>query len=198
VASLTRAELLRHGGGSAAIVFGGSALSFVPPARADTPSDGDLAYARLLVAAELLAIDFYRRALASKKFRPGTTGELRRSLADERKHYRAVAETLRAAGQTAATAADIDFVYPRRAFASSASTAALGARLESLLLGAYLGAVTGFEADALKLTAARVAASEAQHLSVFTGAASGQRIGPAFPRSLTIDRASAVLDTFTA
>jgi hypothetical protein len=198
VASLTRAELLRHGGGSAAIVLGGSALSFVPPARADTPSDGDLAYARLLVAAELLAIDFYRRALASKKFRPRTTVELRRLLADERKHYRAVAGTLRAAGQTAATAADIDFVYPRRAFSSRASTAALGARLESLLLGAYLGAVTGFEADALKLTAARVAASEAQHLSVFTGAASGQRIGPAFPRSLTIDRASAVLDTFTA
>ena len=42
----------------------------------DTPSDGDLAYARLLVAAELLAIDFYRRALASKKFRPRTTVDI--------------------------------------------------------------------------------------------------------------------------
>jgi hypothetical protein len=124
--------------------------------------------------------------------------ELRRSLSDERRHYRALAAVVRAAGATPATAADIDFIYPRRGFATSAAVLALGARLESLFLGAYLGAVAGFEDGPLKLTAARIAANEAQHLSVFMGAARGERIGPAFPRPLTIDRASNELDAFTA
>ena len=179
-------------------MLAGSVLGFAPAARAGAPSDNDLAYARLLVAAELLAIDFYGRALASKRVARGAAGQLRRSLADERKHYRAMAATLGAAGQTAATAADINFTYPRRAFASSASIAALGARLEALFLGADLGAVAGFDSDESKLAAARVAASEAQHLSLFTGEVRGVRIGPAFPRALTIDRASAALDAFTA
>src|SRR5439155_1177633 len=50
----------------------------------------------------------------------------------------------------------------------------------------------------LKALAARIAASEAQHLSVFAGEAGGERIGPAFPRPLTIDQASDQLDRFTA
>jgi hypothetical protein len=198
VGPLTRTELLRRGGGGAAVVLAGSALGFAPTARAAAPSDNDLAYARLLTAAELLAIDFYRRALGSKRVGSGADGQLRRSLADERKHYRAMAATLVAAGQAAATAADIDFTYPRRAFGSSASIAALGARLEALFLGAYLGAVAGFQSDELKLGAARVAASEAQHLSVFTGEVRGVWIGPAFPRAMAIDRVSAELDRFTA
>lgn len=195
---LTRTELLRHGGGGAAVVLAGSALGFAPAARADAPSDNDLAYARLLAAAELLAVDFYRRALRSRRFASAATTELKRALADERRHHRALAATLGAAGQTAAKAGEIDFLYPRLAFVSRTSIAALGARLEALFLGAYLGAVAGFEADALKLTAARVAASEAQHLSFVSGEARGARIGPAFPRALTIDRASAELDAFTA
>jgi hypothetical protein len=199
MAALSRGELLRRGGtGGAALLLTGPALGLVPDARAGTPSDNDLAYARLLVAAELLALDFYRRAIGSRHARPGSKRELRRSRADEHAHYQAVAAILVAAGQTPATAADIDFVYPRRAFSSSASVAGLGVRLESLFLGAYLGAVRGFESDALKLTAARIAACEAQHLSVFTGEARGQRIGAALPRCLTIEHASAALDAFTA
>jgi hypothetical protein len=196
VASLSRAELLRCGGGGGAAIL----LAGVLPAEAHAagPSDNDLAYARLLVAVELLAIDFYRRALRSAQLGSAAAAALKHSLTDERKHYRAVGAILLAAGETPLTAADIDFSYPRRAFGGRASLAGLGARLESLFLGAYLGAVAGFEASESKLTAARIAASEAQHLSVFTGEARGQRIGPAFPRALTIDRASNALDAFTA
>jgi hypothetical protein len=180
-------------------VHAAPALTLLPPeVRADAPSDNDLAYARLLLAAELLAIDFYRRARGSKWFGSAATRELRRSLSDEQKHHRALASILAAAGQTPATAADIDFLYPRRAFASRDRIVELGARLESLFLGTYLGAVAGFEANALKLTAARIAANEAQHLSLFTGEARGERITAAFPRALTIDRASDALAAFTA
>jgi hypothetical protein len=193
---LSRAELLRRGGGGGAAILLAGALP--AGARAAVSSDNDLAYARLLVAVELLAIDFYQRALRSAQLGSAAAAGLRRSLTDERKHYRAIGAILLAAGETPLTAADIDFSYPRTAFGRRASLTGLGARLESLFLGAYLGAVAGFEASESKLTAARIAACEAQHLSVFTGEARGQRIGPAFPRVLTIDRASNALDAFTA
>jgi Ferritin-like domain len=158
-------------------------------ALAGTPSDNDLAWARLLVVAELLAIDFYERSLRSRQTQPR---ELRRALADERRHHETVAEFLTAAGQVPPGPGDVDFVYPKHAFSSRRSLVELGARLESVFLGAYLGAVGGLDDDSLKLRAARAAASEAQHLSAFTN-----RIGPAFPRPLPIERASEALDTYT-
>jgi len=100
--------------------------------------------------------------------------------------------------QVPATAADIDFSYPSGSFASRGSIAKLGVQLESTALGAYLGAVEGFQTDALKQRAARAAASESQHLSVFAAELGGRRIGAAFPRPLTIDRVSGVLDKFTS
>ena len=167
------------------LVRGGSlALAGMLPARAlaASPSDNDLAWARLLVVAELLAIDFYERSLRSGHARPV---ELRRAMADERRHHEAAAKILSSAGQVPPN--------PKGSFSSRHSIVELGARLESIFLGAYLGAAGGFDDDSLKLSAARAAASEAQHLSAFT-----DRIGPAFPRPLPIDRASNALDPFTA
>jgi hypothetical protein len=199
VAGVSRADLLRRGGRSgAALLLAGPALVAAPAKARAATSDKDLAYARLFVACELLACDFYRRALGSRQFDSGNLQALRGSLYDERKHLHAVGEILRAAGQTPAKPGDIDFSYPARAFASRTAIAALGARLETLFRGAYLGAVASFDADDLKALAARIAASEAQHLSVFAGEAGGERIGPAFPRPLTTDQASDQLDRFTA
>ena len=175
------------------LVRGGSlALAGMLPARAlaASPSDNDLAWARLLVVAELLAIDFYERSLRSGHARPV---ELRRAMADERRHHEAAAKILSSAGQVPPGPGDVDFVYPKGSFSSRHSIVELGARLESIFLGAYLGAAGGFDDDSLKLSAARAAASEAQHLSAFT-----DRIGPAFPRPLPIDRASNALNPFTA
>jgi hypothetical protein len=200
VAGVSRADLLRRGGrGGAALVLAGPALALAPAeAQAATPSDNDLTYARLFVACELLACDFYRRAVGSWRSGSRNLEALRRSLYDERKHLRVVGEILLEAGQTPAKPGDIDFIYPARAFASRGAIAALGARLETLFRGAYLGAVAGFDADELKALAARIAASEAQHLSVIAAEAGGERIGAAFPRPLTIDEASDQLDRFTA
>jgi ferritin-like protein len=174
------------------VVAGGS---LVAPALASTP-DGDLAYARLLVALELLSLDFYSRALRSGRFASGP--ELRRARAAERSHYDAVAAILVDAGQTPATAEDIDFSYPRGSFASWAAVARLGLRLESLSLGAYLGAVRAIATPGFRNHAARAAASEAQHLSVFSGAVGGRRLGPALPATLPIDHVSDALDAYTS
>jgi hypothetical protein len=199
VAGLSRADLLARGGKGAALLVAGSALGFVPEAAtADTVSDGDLAYARLFVTVELLALDFYGSAIVSKHFDKGQLADLRRARADEKQHYDSAAAFLVSAGQVPATAADIDFSYPRGSFLSKRAIAGVGVRLESIALGGYLGAVEGYATNALKQRAARAAASEAQHLSVFAAEVGGRRIGAAFPRPLSIDRVSNTLDTYTS
>jgi hypothetical protein len=140
---LTRKSLLRLGaaGGAAFALPGGVARA---SARAAAPPDADLAYLRLLIGAELLALDFQTRALATRKLGPAAP-TFRRSLADERAHYATLARLLQDAGQTPASSADVDFTYPRGSFGSRAAIEHLGWRVESLLLGAYLGAIGGVE-----------------------------------------------------
>jgi hypothetical protein len=198
--TFSRAELVARGGrGGAVLLAAGSIFGLsAGEARADVIPDGDLAYARLLVAVELLSADFYANAIAAKRLGRAPTGDLRRALADEHMHYTAVAAILTGAGQVPATADDIDFTYPKGSFATVGSIAKLGLRLEALALGAYLGAVAGYATASLRQPAAQVAANEAQHLSVFTALAKGERIGPAFAAPLTIDEVSNALDAYTS
>ena len=56
------------------MLAGSLAGSLVDSAAADTIPDSDLAYARLLVGAELLALDFYARAIASRRLGPDALG----------------------------------------------------------------------------------------------------------------------------
>lgn len=191
--TLTRRSLLARAGAGAAVLVGGPAAG---RAFAAAVPDGDLAYARLLVALELLSLDFYSRALRSGRFGSGL--ELRRARAAERAHYDAVAAVLVDAGQTPATAQDLDFSYPRGSFDSRAAVVRLGVRLESLSLGAYLGAVRALTTPAFRNHAARAAASEAQHLSVFSAAVGGRRLGPPLPATLPIDHVSDALDAYTS
>jgi hypothetical protein len=194
--TFTRHGILARAGAGAAFVVGGSAVgALAAPARAAT-ADADLAYARLLVALELLSLDFYSRALRSGRF--AARSELRRARAAEKQHYDSVAAVLADAGQVPATAQDIDFSYPRGSFDSHRSLVRLGVRLESLSLGAYLGAVRALQTPEFRNHAARAAASEAQHLSVFSGAVGGRRLGPPLPPTLPIDRVSAALDEYTS
>jgi hypothetical protein len=188
----SRASLLTRGAATvvAASAFGGLASR----ASAAVP-DGDLAYARLLVALELLSLDFYARAIGAGG---GSQLELRQARAAERRHYDVVAAILTNAGQVPATAQDIDFSYPRGSFASRTAICRLGVRLESLALGAYLGAVGSLQTPLYRDHAARAAASEAQHLSVFAGEVGGRRVGPPLPAALPLARVSGALDTYTS
>jgi hypothetical protein len=197
---LSRAQLLSYSakGGIALLVSGSLAGTLTGPAAADTISDADLAYARLLVGAELLAADFYEQAIASKQFGGDALRSLKRALFNEQEHYQAMAQVLNGAGQPPAVAEDFDFAYPRGAFGSKASIAKLGVTLETAFLGAYLGAVEGLQAAGLKQPAARIAASEAEHLSVFTRLTGAGPVGVSFPGALTIDQASDAIDAFSS
>jgi len=197
--SLTRAQLLSRTarGGAAALVAGSALGQFVGTAAADPLPDGDLAYARLLVATELLGADFYARALASGKAGPRLAKRLRLARANELEHYQSVGQILSGAGLVPAAPEDIDFGYPRGTFASEGSLAGFALELETIMLGAYLGAVEGIQTNALKPVVARIGASEAQHvayLATIRGLASFQ----AFPNPMTIQQVSNALDAYTA
>ncbi|HEV8460730.1 MAG TPA: ferritin-like domain-containing protein [Gaiellaceae bacterium] len=172
------------------------ALALAPSALADAPSDLDLANARLLVAVELLLADFYGRAIKAGRFGPEGKDSLERALFNEHEHYTSVSSILSSAGQTPAVAGDIDFSYPGKAFDTVGATARLGLRLERIALGSYLGAVAAVNTP-LKQRFAQIAASEAQHASVFAAETTGHALGNSFPAPLTIDEASDALSEYT-
>ncbi len=140
--SLSRAQLFSRGakGGAALLLAGSVAGSFAGSASADAIPDADLAYARLLVGAEVLPRISTRgrsRRDSSSDTPPGTW----RALFNERSTTGRWPGSWSARGSTPAAAADFDFSYPKRSFVSKTSIAGLGIKLETTFLGAYLGAV---------------------------------------------------------
>jgi len=196
--SFSRAALLRRGarGGSLLFVSGSALAALAKSAPAATLPDGDFAYLRLLIGAELLTVDFQTQALASGKLAAGVAGLVRQMLADEKAHYNGLANLMDEAGQTPATADDIDFSYPSGSFASAGAITKLADSLETLVLGAYLGAVENVQTAQLRLPIGQIAANEAQHLSALAPLSGRGPIGDAFASALQIDVVSAALDTY--
>lgn len=196
---VNRAELLRRGavGGGALLVSASGLSAFAGTASADAPPDADLTYLRLLIAAELLGIDFQTHALASRKLHTkGSAALIRRMRADENAHYAKLAALLTAARQTPATSADIDFAYPKGSFRSESSILTLAGRLERVMLGAYLGAAENVETPDLRLPIAQIAANEAQHVGALEALEGRSVIGKAFTPALQIGSVSDALDEF--
>ena len=72
----------------------------------------------------------------------------------------------------------------------------LATSLETLTLGAYLGAVENIQTAQLRLPIGQIAANEAQHVSALADAAGKPIIGRPFAASLQIDAVSAALDAY--
>lgn len=194
----SRAALLSRGARTATVIAvgGGGLGALAGSARAVTLPDNDLAYLRMVIASELLAIDFYTSAVATKQFSGRDLVNLRAAMADEKAHYTALAQVLTDAGQVPATADDIDFTYPKGAFASRTSIARLGIRLEATFVGSTLGAAGGLQTDTLRLQVAQIAASESRHLAACSVLVGRSPVGVAFPPALSLDQATAALDPF--
>jgi rubrerythrin len=193
--STTRAQFLGRGAkGGLALVAGGAVLGLVQaPALGATNADADIA--KLAATAELLAIDFYTRALkASAKLRPDEAGYLETARANEQVHYKLLAGVLKSAAPK-----ELRFKYPAGAFASRTSIGKLGMALETAFVGAYMGAVRALASDELKVVAAEIGANESRHLSVLTNIAEGQIApAPALPKVLTAAQATAAVKPFLA
>jgi hypothetical protein len=189
---------LRQGvaGGGTLLLSGSAASALASSAAAATIPDGDLTYLRLLIGAELLAADFQTQALASGKLASKSAALLKRMLADENAHYAGLANLVTGAGQSPASADDINFAYPKGSFDSEASIAKFARSLEDLTLGAYLGAVENVQTAQLRLPIGQIAANEAQHVSALAVAAGKPAIGRAFGPALQIAAVSSALDDY--
>lgn len=152
----------------------------------------DRAIARILTNAELLAVDFYRRALGVAGFSGTQTEYLRSALANEQVHLR----TMQSA---AGTPGSLRFDYPSGTFESPGSVLRTGVVLEEAFLGAYLGAVSELRDARLRSIAARIAANEAQHLQGLSSLdASGPGSSPSLPAVLTPQEAASIVAPFLA
>jgi hypothetical protein len=192
---LTRAAVLRRGaGGGLAAAIAASPLALLPAAAQAAPSDGDLAYLRVLLAAELLAVDFALQARLHLPPRPAQA--YGRILEDEKRHARTIGDLLVAAGQTPITGGDIDFGYPAKTFSSAGAILREGTRIEALLVGAYIGALASVSAPELRLPLAQIVANEAQHAGTVAHWRGGPTIGPALMPALSIDAVSTALDGY--
>jgi hypothetical protein len=195
----SRADLVsRSAKGGAALLLAGSGAGMLAGSASAALPDNDLAYLRLLVAVELLGADFYGNATKAQPYGAAGSKALARALFNEGEHYTSIAGILTGAGQTPATADDIDFTYPTGSFDSTASVTKLAVALETTFLGAYLGAVEGVQSASMKAPLARIAANQAQHLTTFSELLGRPPFDLSFPAPLSIGDASAALDPFTA
>ena len=190
----TRAAFLSRGAkGGLALVAGGSLLAVASgPALGAVSADSDIA--KLAATAELLAIDFYKKAIASKKFKGDELAYMAAALGNEQAHYSALAGVL---GKAAPKG--LRFKYPRGSFASAKSIGGLGQALETAFVGAYMGAVTALKSNDLKGVAAQIGANESRHLSVLTNIAAGRIVpAPALPQVFTAAQATKAVTPFLA
>jgi hypothetical protein len=188
----TRAAFLSRGAkGGLALVAGGSLLAVAQgTALGAVKADTDIA--KLAATAELLAIDFYRKAIASKKFRGDELGYMGAALANERAHYKALAGVLGAQAPKG-----LRFQYPNGTFRSARSIAKLGQALETAFVGAYMGAVTALESNELKGVAAQIGANESRHLAILSNLAAGRIVpAPALPKVFTAAQATKAVTPF--
>src|SRR5262245_23572185 len=130
----SRAQFLQRGlKGGVALVAGGALLAVAAPVWAGeepaaTLPEGDLAILRLAASAELLAQDFYSRAIAARKLEREDQAYLVAARANERAHYDALAQAI---GTGPPVAEDFRFAYAGAAFRSAKSITKLGVSLET-------------------------------------------------------------------
>jgi len=197
LAALTRSEFFaRTVRGGAVLVLGGGALAATAaPARAGI-GQPDIPVVTLALAGELVGAEFCTQALAAKLFSGEDERALKRALFNENQHYGALAQILTDAGQTPGQAADFDFTFPAKAFATRLSIARIGVELETALMGIYLGGVATLQDANTRNAFARIASSKAQQLGFFSGIAQQKPVGMAFPVPLTVEEGSTALDPY--
>jgi hypothetical protein len=194
---LTRGQLLaRTAAGGAAFALTGGVFTSEATAGAAAIGPADIPVVTLALAAELLGAEYYTQALAARVFGGTETRYLKRALLNEGEHYTATARFLTDAGQTPGQRTDFDFIFPAKAFATRRSAAQLGMQLETVFLGIYLGGAGSLQDVGTRDAFARIAACQAQHLSVFSRIVLNRPIGLSFPVPLTVEDGSAALDPF--
>jgi Ferritin-like domain len=153
----------------------------------------DLAWLRLSASAELVAEAFCVRAGRARVLKSVERGRLREAMAADRRHYAVLAAAI---GLEPPTALDFSIGFRRSTFRSRARLIAVGVRIKRTLVGLNLGAAAAISDAGLRALTARIAASEAAHLSYLSSLGRGAVLGAALPGVLDLERATGELAPF--
>ena len=167
---LTRGQLLaRTAGGGAAFALTGGVFASEAAAGAEAIGPGDIPVVTLALAAELLGAEFYTQALAAKVFGGNETRYLKRALFERERalHRDSPRSSPTPARRRVRPPTSTSPSRPRRS-RRGAARRQLGLQLETAFLGIYLGGVGIAAGCDTRSAFARIAASQAQHLSVFS------------------------------
>jgi hypothetical protein len=178
---MDRRLLLRRG----AVLAGVSLLA--APTLAQAGVDEDLAEVRLVCATKRLTIGWYTRWIDAGVASSTDAAWLPRLRRQEEQSYAALAPLL---GATAPTDDDFSFVYPPGAIRPNRART-LGVSLERLALGVELGAAARISDPNVAGPVAAVAATNAMHVALLTGALTTSR-----PVALTAADASSQLGEY--
>jgi Ferritin-like domain len=182
-ATLTRSE------------FALSAAAFLAlgASEAKAATEEELAWLRLSASAELVAEAFCAGAVGARVLRRAERQRFREALAADRRHYGLLAAAI---GPETPTRLDFSIAFRRATFRSRARLLAVGTRIKRTLVGLNLGAAASISDPGLRALTARIAASEAAHLSYLSSLAGGAVLGAAMPGVLDIERATQELTPF--
>jgi hypothetical protein len=171
---------------AALLALGGS-----DAARAAT--EEEVAWLRLSASAELVAGAFCAGAAGARVLRGAERRHFREALAADRRHYGLLAAAI---GPDAPTELDFSIAFRRATFRSRARLLEVGTKIKRTLVGLNLGATGAIWDAGLRALTARIAASEAAHLSYLSSLAGGAVLGAAMPSVLDIERATQGLAPF--
>ena len=185
-----RALLARAGAGAGVVALAG--LAAQPAAAAEL----DLTNVRLVCSSKRLAITWYTRWInAGSAVRPDVSTrtlvlELRKQ---EQAHYALLAPLLNG---TAPSDDDFDYTLPAGALRSANAATGFSLDLENLLLGTAIAASATTQDAGISESLARVAASDAQHVSALSSLAGGSPVPSGLARPVSLEDASNQLDRF--
>lgn len=170
-----------------------AALLALGGSDAQAATEEELAWLRLSASAELVAEVFCAEAARARVLRRTERRRLQEALAADRRHYGLLAATI---GPDAPTELDFSIAFRRATFRSRVRLLAVGTKLKRALVGLNLGATAAISDAGLRALTARIAASEAAHLSYLSSLAGGAVLGAAMPTVLDIERATQQLTPF--
>ena len=170
-----------------------AALLALGASDARAATEDELAWLRLSASAELVAEAFCAGAAGARALSRAERRRFREALAADRRHYGLLAAAI---GPDVPTELDFSIGFRRATFRSRARLLAVGARIKRTLVGLNLGATEAISDAGLRALTARIAASEAAHLSYVSSLAGGAVLGAAMPGVLGIERATQELTPF--
>ena len=167
--------------------------TWLAPASAAT--DDELAYANFGASAELLAQDFYARAIEARTFSGGQLQTLRRGRRAAAQHAKALGDLLVGAGQVAPSREDFEFAFAAKAFASAGAIVTTGVAMLGPLRGAYQTASAVVVEPSYRVLYASLAASLGEQIGA-CAALSGRVAAEPFPAAVDLEAASAALEGY--